>query len=59
MNTASLHFRENGVIVDATGSLAELIGNFMVVHGQASDLNFIPGVMEVNGTATIVPSQAN
>jgi hypothetical protein len=59
LNTASLHFREHGVIIDATGSLSELIGNFIVIHGQVSDLSFIPGTMEVNGTATIVPSQAN
>lgn len=57
LSTASLHFREHGVIVDATGSLDELIGDFVVIHGQFSDLGFIPGVMQVDGTATYVPSQ--
>ena len=57
LSTASLHFREHGMIVDATGSLTELIGNFFVSHGEFSDLSFIPGVMRVDGTATYVPSQ--
>lgn len=59
LNTASFHFREHGVIVEATGSLAELIGNFIVVHGQFSDLDFIPGVTEVTAQAIYVPAQAN
>lgn len=58
LNTKSLHFNEHGIIVDATGSLTERIGNFIVIHGEISDLNFFPGVTEVTGQATIVPSQA-
>ena len=58
LSTASLHFREHGVIVKATGDLTERIGNFIVIHGKFSDLSFMPGVMEVTGHATIVPSQA-
>jgi hypothetical protein len=58
LNTSSLHFRENGVIVDATGGLAERIGNFVVIRGEISDLNFFPGVTQVSGHATYVPSQA-
>ena len=58
LNTKSLHFREHGVIVSATGDLTERIGNFIVIHGTISDLDFIPGVTEVNGQSTIVPSQA-
>ena len=58
LNTASLHFREHGVIVDATGSLTELIGNFIVIHGEISDLNFFPQFTEVTGQTSIVPAQA-
>ena len=58
LNTSSLHFREHGVIVDATGDLEERVGNFIVIHGQISDLYFIPGTTQVSGHATIVPSQA-
>jgi hypothetical protein len=59
LSTASLHFREHGVIVDASGSLTERIGNFIVIEGQFSDLNFVPGVTQITGKATIVPSQAS
>jgi hypothetical protein len=59
LSTASLHFREHGVIVDASGSLTERIGNFIVIEGQFSDLNFVPGVMQITGKATIVPSRAS
>ena len=58
LNTSSLHFREHGVIVEGTGSLAERVGNFIVIRGDISDLNFIPGVTQVSGHATYVPSQA-
>ncbi len=58
LSTASLHFREHGVIVAATGSLTELIGDFIVIHGQFSDLSFMPGLMQIDGVATIVPSRA-
>ena len=58
LNTKSLHFREHGVIVSATGSLTGHIDNFIVIHGQFNNLSFIPGLMEVNGVATIIPSQA-
>ena len=58
LSTASLHFREHGLIVEATGSLTERVGNFIVIHGEFSDLSFMPGVMEVTGSVMIVPSQA-
>lgn len=58
LNTKSLHFREHGVVVDATGSLTERIGSFIVVQGEISDLDFVPGATTVTGNATIVPSQA-
>ena len=58
LNPASLHFREHGLIVDATGSLTERIGNFVVIHGEVSDVYFIPGLTEVTGSVMIVPSQA-
>ena len=59
LNTKSLHFNEHGIIVDATGSLSERIGSFIVIRGEISDLGFVPGVTEVTGQSTIVPSQAN
>lgn len=59
LNTESLHFREHGVIVDATGNLAERIGNFVVIHGEVSDVNFIPGITEAKAHVTYVPSYAN
>lgn len=58
LNTESLHLREHGIIVDATGSLEERIGNFVVIRGQISDLAFYPGVTQVTGHVTVVPSQA-
>lgn len=58
VNTASLHFREHGLVVDATGGLTERIGNFVVIHGEVSDVDFIPGVTEATAHVTIVPSQA-
>ena len=58
LNTASLHFREHGLIVDATGGLTERIGNFVVIHGEVSDVDFIPGVTEATAQVTYVPSQA-
>lgn len=58
LNTASLHFREHGVIVDATGFLIERTGNFVVIQGEISDVNFIPGITEATAHVTYVPSQA-
>lgn len=58
VNTKSLHFREHGVIVNATGAQAERIGNFVVIHGEISDVNFIPGVTEATAHVKYVPSQA-
>ena len=58
LNTKSLHFREHGIIVDATGSLTERIGNFVVIHGTVSDVNFDFGVTEASAHVTYVPSQA-
>lgn len=58
LNTKSLHFREHGVIVNATGGQAERIGNFVVIRGEISDVNFIPGVTEATAHVKYVPSQA-
>ena len=58
LNTKSLHFREHGVIINATGAEAERIGNFVVIHGEISDLTFTPGVTEATAHVTYVPSQA-
>jgi len=59
LSTTSLHMRENGIIVDATGDLTKYIGNFVVIEAEVSDLNFIPGVTQISGDATYVPSQGN
>lgn len=58
LNTESLHFREHGVIVNATGDQAERIGNFVVIHGEISDVDFIPGVTEATAHVKYVPSKA-
>jgi len=58
LNSRSLHFREHGIIVDATGSLTERIGNFVVIQGTVTDVNFIPGVTEASARVIYVPSQA-
>ncbi len=58
LNPASLHFREHGLIVNATGTLTERIGNFVVIHGEVSDVYFIPGITEAKAHVTYVPSQA-
>lgn len=58
LNTKSLHFREHGVISHATGAQVERIGNFVVIHGEISDLTFTPGVTEATAHVKYVPSQA-
>lgn len=58
LNPESLHFREHGIIVNATGAQAERIGNFVVIHGEISDVDFIPGVTEATAHVKYVPSQA-
>ncbi|MGD8484774.1 MAG: hypothetical protein PVJ63_06575 [Thioalkalispiraceae bacterium] len=58
LNPKSLHIQEHGVIVDATGDLAERIGNFVVIHGTVSDTYFLPGTTSVTARVTYVPSQA-
>jgi hypothetical protein len=58
LNPSSLHFREHGIIVNATGSLTERIGNFVVIHGEVSDVYFIPGVTKAKAHVRYVPSQA-
>ncbi len=57
LNTKTLHFNEHGIVVDATGSLTERIGNFIIIHGDISDLAFEVGITTVTGEALIVPSQ--
>lgn len=57
LNTETLHFNEHGVIVAAEGSLAARVGNFIIIHGDISDLLFYPGMTTVTGHALIVPSQ--
>jgi len=56
LNTKTLNFNEHGVIVSADGSLAARIGNFIIIHGDISDLLFYPGMTTVTGHALIVPS---
>jgi len=58
LNTKSLHFREHGIIVNATGAQTERIGNFVVIHGEINGLPFEAGVTEVTGHVKYVPSQA-
>lgn len=58
LNPASLHFREHGLIVNATGTFTKRIGNFVVIHGEVSDVYFIPGLTEAKAHVTYVPSQA-
>jgi hypothetical protein len=57
VNPVSLHFREHGVIVDATGSQAERVGNFVVINGTVSDVYFIPGMTTATARVVYVPSQ--
>ena len=57
LNPASLRFREHGIIVEATGDLEERIGNFVVIHGEVSDVNFIPGVTQATAHVKYVPSK--
>lgn len=58
LNTRSLHFREHGIVVEATGALVARVGNFIVIQGEISDLGFVVGVTTVTGHAMLVPSQA-
>lgn len=59
LNTISLHFREHGIIIFATENLTERVGDFVIIHGEISDVYFIPGVTEATAQVTYVPSQAN
>ena len=59
LNTSTLYFREHGIIVEATGDLEERIGNFVVIRGEISDLDFYPGITQVSGQVTYVPSNTN
>lgn len=57
LNTKTLRFNEHGVIVAAEGILEERVGNFIVIHGNITDLLFYPGMTTVTGDALIVPSK--
>ena len=57
LNTVSLHFQEHGVIVEANGNLADRVGNFVIIHGEVSDVYFWPGLTEASASVTYVPSQ--
>jgi hypothetical protein len=59
LNTTTLTFHEHGIIVEATGDYQERVGNFVVIRGEISDLEFYPGITQVSGHVTYVPAISN
>ena len=57
LNTVSLKFHEHGIIVGASENVDELIGYFVIIQGEVSDVNFIPGVTTATAKILYVPSQ--